>query len=206
MINTIVFDVGRVLIDFAYDSLFNWMREQGAQIADIEDFVDQVGLPDYERNLFDDCEFLDRLGRILPRPVSRVELMERWNDLFTPIPSMLTLAEGLKADYRVFLLSNTSGLHWRHLWQAFDLERFCHDGFASYQLRAMKPEASIYQQMETRLAIAPETTVFIDDNADNVEGAQQCGWMGIHHCCPRATRERLRLLGVRLPEIPPETA
>jgi len=206
MIETIVFDVGRVLIDFGYERFFAWLNGHGAGIRDVEHFSDRVGLAAYERGEFDDAGFLQRLAALLGRPVSRAELTSRWNDLFSPVVPMLQLAEGLKAHYGVYLLSNISGLHWDHLWRQYELGRVSHGGAASCQLGACKPEARAFDGCCRRFGLRPEATVFIDDTAANVEGAVACGWHGIHHCTPHATRERLRLLGVRLPPPPLEWA
>lgn len=206
MIENIVFDVGRVLIDFSYSRFFAWMNQRGAQIRDEDDFSRRTGLLLYERDRITDQQFLDQLANLLDEPVEQEELIDRWNDLFTPVPGMLQLASGLKEGYGVFLLSNTSSLHWCHLWNRYSLGQISHDGVASYQIKALKPEAQAYRKVEERFGLNPESTVFIDDKKENVVGAIHCGWQGIHHQSAKATRERLQLLGVHLPDLPPETA
>ncbi len=43
-ITDIVFDVGRVLINFSYDDFFAWLTTQGAEINGVTDFVEKTDL------------------------------------------------------------------------------------------------------------------------------------------------------------------
>jgi len=54
------------------------------------------------------------------------------------------------------------------------LEHFDHITF-SYELKLVKPDAAIYQDMIQGLGIAPKEGLFFDDRAENVEGARAVG-------------------------------
>jgi putative hydrolase of the HAD superfamily len=45
----------------------------------------------------------------------------------------------------------------------------------SYELRAVKPEAAIYRDAIDGLGVRPEEAVFLDDRAENIEGAEALG-------------------------------
>ena len=45
----------------------------------------------------------------------------------------------------------------------------------SYQENACKPEEKIYRALLDRYGLAPEETVFLDDNPDNIAGAERLG-------------------------------
>lgn len=45
----------------------------------------------------------------------------------------------------------------------------------SYELKTTKPDAAIYQDAVNGLGVAPRETLFLDDKAPNVEGAQKAG-------------------------------
>jgi putative hydrolase of the HAD superfamily len=197
-INAIVFDVGRVLIDFSYDDFFDWLTQHGANINDVESFVRQTDLHAYEHGHMDDDAFLARLNQLLSQPVDRQLLLAQWLDLFAPIEEMLQLARQLKTRYRVFMLSNTSALHWQHIIPHYKLETYCHGLLASYEVGAMKPDPAIFRAAEQKFELSAGETVFIDDIEDNVSGARACGWQGIHHRNSRQTRRKLQQLGVIL--------
>ena len=54
------------------------------------------------------------------------------------------------------------------------LEHFDHVTF-SYELRVVKPEAEIYRDTIRGLGLQPDRALFLDDKAENVEGAQAVG-------------------------------
>lgn len=197
-IKAIVFDVGRVLIDFSYDDFFDWLTSRGAEIRDVADFVERTELLAYEHGRISDHAFLDNLNRLLQQPADKEVLVAHWLDLFTPVDEMLQLAGQLQANYGIYLLSNTSALHWQHVVPRFRLEAISHGLLASYEIGAMKPDPAIFRAAEQHFELTPQTTVFIDDIAENADGARRCGWQGIHHKNSQDTRQQLLKLGVIL--------
>ena len=198
-VTDVVFDVGRVLIDFSYARFFNRLQSRGCRIAGAEDLVRAVELERYELGEISSAEFLGNINGLLEEPLPEAELIAAWNDLFTPIRGMLRLAGALKSHFGVYLLSNTSELHWQHLETAFGLDKICHDRLASYEVGVMKPAPEIFSAACHRFDLRPETTVFIDDLEANVKGAQDCGWQGVWHRDISETKAELqRLIGVKL--------
>ena len=197
-ITAIVFDVGRVLIDVRYDAFFDWLAGQGAELKGVDDFVARTDLLAYEHGHIDDDSFLANLNRLFREPIDEQQLVKQWQGLFEPVEDMLQLARRLKARYGVYLLSNTGALHWQYIVPRFGLDQYCHGLLASYEVGAMKPATAIFHAAEQRFELSAQGTVFIDDIADNVEGARRCGWQGIHHTNPAATLRQLRQLGVIL--------
>lgn len=199
LISDVVFDVGRVLIDFSYDQFAATIRRHGAICDGPEDFLAHVNLVGYEHGEISSDEFLRQLNGLLNEPLPQNELRAAWNDLFSPIREMLAVAGTLKQHCGVYLLSNTSELHWQHLQEAFGLDKISHDRLASYEVGAMKPNPEIFSAACSRFDLHPETTVFVDDLEDNVKGAIACGWHGIWHQSPAVTKSALeRLTGVAL--------
>lgn len=191
-VNSVVFDVGRVLIDFSYDQFFALLNNRGGQICDEADFAARAGLTQYEHGRISSQQFLKRVNALLTQPFSEEELTAAWNDLFSPCPQMLVCAARLKGRCRVYLLSNTSELHWQHLKDTYRLNNICHDLFASYEVGAMKPAAEIFAAAQQRFGLTPEETLFIDDKQENIAGAIACGWQGLWHENPLATIARLK--------------
>lgn len=193
-VKNVVFDVGRVLIDFNYVDFFTLLNLHGAEISTEADFVTRVGLLEYEKGKLTSAHFLGRLQSLLRCPLPEEELEAAWIGLFSPVPAMLELATELKSVCGVFLLSNTSELHWQHLQSAYALNECCHDLLASYEIGALKPEPGIYRAVEKRFDLVPATTLFIDDRQENVAGAQACGWQGHWHRDRKETIAKLKQL------------
>lgn len=196
-ITDIVFDVGRVLVDFRYDDLFCYLRAQGAQFTSVDDFAEKVDLRSYECGLISNDDFIDKVCDILSEEVDRSELISYWTELFQPIEEMLNLAAHLKTDFGVYLLSNTSALHWNYLKSVYKLGELSTDLLASFEVGTMKPEQKIFKEAEKRFGLFPERTLFIDDIEENVEGARACGWQGIHHIGIDRTKEKMETLLMR---------
>lgn len=197
-IKNIVFDVGRVLIDVNYASLFAFLREHKATIQTEEAFVRLTDMRAFERGLIDDETFLNNMAALFPRSPGHTALRDIWLDQFSPINEMLALAIQLKQNYGVYLLSNTNSLHWQHIVPAYNLADIGHGLITSYETGCAKPDPAIFHQAEQHFNLSPESTIFIDDIEDNAAGARACGWHGIQHISLQTTRSRLSLLGVIL--------
>jgi len=195
-IQSIVFDIGWVLVHLDYSPLTTFLREHGADIASMRDVTSRIGLEQHECGTLAGEELLENLARLGRRPMSRPELRRRWLDMFEPQEPMLALARDLAERYRVHLLSNVGELHWEHMVREYDLDRLGHGTLPSYVAGVMKPHPEIYAQAERRFGLQPEATVFIDDLPQNVAAARARGWHGIEHRTHAATVRALAALGV----------
>ncbi|HIE64775.1 MAG: HAD family phosphatase [Nitrospira sp.] len=180
-ITDIVFDVGRVLVDFSYQDLFAFLRDNGAEVKGIKDFVEKTDLLSYEYGHLSGESFIDNINDLLKSPLDRDRLTEKWVYIFKPICKMQALALALRNRFGVYLLSNTSALHWDYLLTECRLDKISDGALASFEVGAVKPEEKIFREAEKRFNLRPETTLFIDDLETNIAGAIACGWHGIHH-------------------------
>lgn len=196
----VVFDLGKVLVNFSYSQLLPFLRRRGALVQDVEDFATQINLIDYEHGRISTEEFLQRINALLSAPLDETTLRNAWSDIFSPLPQMLNLARHLKKSAQVFILSNTGEIHWQYLEERFALSELCHDRLASCDAGHMKPAAEIYQLAEKRFGFTADTAVFIDDRLENVEGARACGWQAIHHQSYGQTCDALKQLGLLVPQ------
>jgi len=198
-IKHVVFDLGKVLVDFSYNQFFPLLRRRGALIRDIDEFAQRVSLIDYEHGRISTADFLLRINALLSAPLTELELRLLWCGIFTPLPQMLNLARQLRSQVAVYIISNTGKIHWDYLCERFALLDFCQDAFASCDVGLMKPAPEIYHLAEKRFGFTPAEAVFIDDRLENVIAAQDCGWQGIHHQSYGQTLEALLKRGIRLP-------
>ncbi len=194
LIKDIVFDVGRVLINFSYDDLFLYFKENNIHITSVQGFVEKTHLKIYESGHISNEAYLDNLTDLFNMPVNRDELKQKWVEIFEPITEMLEWAVSLKRDYGVFLISNTSPLHWDYLKTEYHLDQVASGLLTSFEVGVLKPDAAIFKAAEQRFHLNPLQTLFIDDLEDNVKGAISCGWQGIHHQSTEETQQRVRHL------------
>lgn len=103
-----------------------------------------------------------------------------------PIQGTLDLLEHLtrrreqgEDSLRLYYLSNMSVPYARTLERKFHFLNWFDGGVFSGDVQLVKPEPGIYELLETRYALEPGRTLFIDDLAGNVASAKSRGWQGI---------------------------
>lgn len=79
---------------------------------------------------------------------------------------------------RVVLASNMPSAQRVLFWEALGLSRFADEIFCSGDLNVAKPAPLFYSRVEAGLGAEPESILFFDDSAANVEAARSCGWHG----------------------------
>lgn len=193
-IDSVVFDVGWVLVHLDYTALLDYLSTSG-QRYDMKEVIAAIDLEAHERGELCGEQLLDNFVRLAPG-LDREILQRHWVGMFTAVEPMFALARKLSSAHRIYLLSNVGDLHWKQLNQQYQLLSLAHGALPSFEARVMKPHRDIYKLAEQRLDLNPATTVFIDDLLSNVESARQCGWQAIQHQSPEKTMDELVTLGV----------
>ena len=194
-IDTIVFDVGWVLVHLDFEPLLTAVNEDGHHYS-IKEVIAAIDLEAHECGRLSSVELIDNLHGLAPQ-ADRERLKHAWLEMFIPVLDMWRLAQTLRNRYQVHLLSNVGDLHWAHLNNRFDLRALAHDVLPSFQAGVMKPDVEIYRLAERQFQLTPNNTVFIDDLEPNVRAAQRRGWQAIQHRSPQQTFQALRELGVQ---------
>lgn len=107
--------------------------------------------------------------------------------------------KGLKENgYKVYLLSNYSKNHFTLSKPTFGFIPYVDGGVISYEVKSIKPEPDIYQKLIDKYTINPSEAVFLDDLADNLEGAKPFGFHTIQVKNYEQMTTELRAMGVRI--------
>lgn len=200
-INTIIFDLGGVLIDWNPKHVFH------------EDYFDSLEKRDYffsnicthEWNEEQDAgrsivEATQLLVQQFPEwePAIR-DYYGRWTDMLGgPIHETVDIFKKIKqeTDFKTYALTN---------WQAdlFNIAlvryNFLHwfDGrVVSGEEKTRKPFPEFYQRLLTRYNINPAEALFIDDNLRNVQAAEELGINAIHFLNPGQLRSAMSNFGI----------
>jgi putative hydrolase of the HAD superfamily len=191
MTTDVVFDFGAVLFTWRPDLL----------VAEV--FPDRAASPQAARALahdifhHDDWQSFDRgvvaLDEVIARTAQRLALpqphvgtlMSGIGERLTPMPDSLALLTRLRerreqvGDVRLFFLSNMPVPYARVLERRHGFLRWFDGGVFSGDVQLIKPDPAIYALLESRYALDPARTVFLDDLAANVAAAQVRGWRAI---------------------------
>lgn len=193
-IKNIIFDFGNVLIDLNIPRTtekFQELLQEEFEASFAKSHAAAV-FDRYEVGHLTEEEFVAILQQSTNRSITPQQVLEAWNGMLVGIPAhRLTLLERLRNDYKVFLLSNTNATHldWvdAHLQAEHKMtmaefnERFFDKTYYSHLIRLRKPGREIYDFVLNDAGLKAEETLFIDDNADNIEGAKLAGLQTILH-------------------------
>lgn len=188
----VVFDLGKVLVDFDYSIAARALASRGRVAADeVKRLIDQSPLlVTYETGQLATEKFYNHVCEATGFCGDLEEFGRLFGDIFTPIEPMI----GLHADLRksgvpTYIFSNTNELAVAHIRRTFPFfSNF--DGYIySFEERAMKPDERIYAAVERRTGASGLEILYIDDRLENVEAGTRRGWRTIHHQDPSITRK-----------------
>ena len=188
-IRNLIFGLGGVILDLSVEST---MEEFSKLSGFSKDKVRQIFVSSPEFNLYEKGEMGDQQFRDFIRdtyaPMSTDKQIENaWNAMLRGIPTIkLDLLNTLKKNYRVFLLSNTNGIHLDYIngnllpSGVTDLDDYFHMAYYSHKMLKRKPDAEIYEQVLSEGDLKASETLFLDDNLSNVDGAKSVGIQTVH--------------------------
>jgi putative hydrolase of the HAD superfamily len=178
MIDTIIFDFGDVFINLDKEATPAALKKLGLEKWSSE--IDSLNF-NFEKGLISRTDFLLGLNKLVPN-ATQEEVLEAWNGVLLDFPMYrLEFLEKLSKKYQLFLLSNTDSIHINNFKEKNGYEfynRFynCFEKvYFSYDLGMRKPDEEIYNFVIKENNLNPKSTLFVDDNFDNIEGAKKTG-------------------------------
>ena len=187
----VVFDVGRVLVDFSFNSFQAFLLERGAAISTKPEFYEKTNLYDFERGEISGDDFLTATRNLLTIETSKDEIKTAWVNIFSPINEMLEFCKEISKKSKTYILSNTNILHWEYLNDTYDLNSLTLHPITSFEEREMKPDQKIYESLEKKALLEPKNIFFIDDLKENIQAAKDRGWNGIVHKKTSETKDQV---------------
>jgi FMN phosphatase YigB (HAD superfamily) len=198
----VVFDLGKVLVDFDYSIAAKRVAARSTRC--IENLHDVLGgspiLVRFESGLLTKQEFFSEIQQLTGFTGSADEFASYFADIFFPMDSMIQLHAELRSKkIPTYIFSNTNELAVGHIRRSFPF--FNHfDGYIlSYEIGAMKPNAKIYESLEKLSGRKGPEIFYIDDRLENIQAAAARGWQTALHETTEKTRPALEeFLSVRV--------
>lgn len=196
---TIVFDLGKVLVDFDYAIAVSKLSARSTRPPEnLHSFLGGSQLlVQYETGLVTTDEFFTEVQKFTGFMGDLTEFGEFFSQIFTPIEPMIALhAELRRRGFKTYIFSNTNELAVEHIQRDFPF--FAHfDGYIySYEVKAMKPAAPIYEALERMTGRRGDEIIYLDDRPENIEAGIARGWRTVLHESPEQTHTVLRAFGV----------
>jgi putative hydrolase of the HAD superfamily len=198
-ISTIFFDIGGVILTNGWDRDARREAAQAFQL-DWEDFQDRhdLSFPAFDAGQISLNQYLDRTLFYRPRSFTREEFtafMFAQSKEYPDTRAILT-ALARTGKYLIGAINNEPLELNQYRIEAFQLRRDLQVFFSSCYLNARKPEETIYRIALEVTQRAPESCVFIDDRALNLENPRRLGMNVVHHQNAPQLRKDLQSLGI----------
>jgi len=175
--SVIIFDLGNTLIRFDHNisakkfaNLFHLDSEEVRKL-----FFDSDLTQAFERGQISPKDFHARITRHLGVKMPFRDFVSIWNDIFWLDEGSCAIARRLKEDYKLFLLSNISRLHYEYIEKKFDILKIFDEIILSFAVGAIKPERIIFEDAIKRAGGDKSAVLYIDDREDLIKEALRFG-------------------------------
>lgn len=178
----IVFDMGNVLIYYT--------PRKYVELLGLENKEDELKLynavyrsrlnPYLDRGDYNEEQFVNEVSKELPDRFYEYvhRLIFHWADVIKPMEGMADFIKDIKEKgYKIYLLSN-AGYNQHDYWERVPGHEYFDGGVVSCDVRMIKPERRIYEELYKRFDLRPEESFFIDDLPLNIYGAYETGMEG----------------------------
>src|SRR5450755_3122227 len=198
-VDTVVFDLGGVLIDWDPRHLY---RQLFADPDEMEDFLARICTMAWHsaHDLGDDsAQSCRRLAAQYP---GHEEMIMAWAERGEEMvagqidATVAVLGELTAAGIRCYALSNMEPDTFLVRRARFPFMEWFDGHVISGIEGVAKPDRRIFEILLRRHELRPESTVFIDDSAGNVAAAQELGILAVQYTSPRRLRQDLHILGL----------
>jgi putative hydrolase of the HAD superfamily len=199
MYKAVIFDLGKVLVHFDFRRGYEALeRLCPYRAAEIPARLAPTGLVErLETGLVEPREFVAEVERVLDLRIGYDEFRRIWFSIFSHALVPESMLVGLKARYRLLLLSNTNALHFEMLRENYPLLRHFDHLILSYEVKAMKPQPEIFQAAVARAGCLPEECFYTDDIAEYVEAARHLGIDAVRFESAAQLQAEMRARGIR---------
>ena len=206
----LVFDFGAVLIEWQPARL---VASHFPELAATPEAAQQAARSifghadwhDFDRGALSADGVAQRTAQRLALHLDEVRrLVSGIGERLTPIQETMDLVAELaqrrdqRGDVRLYYLSNMPVPYARTLEKKYAFLSWFDGGIFSGDVQRSKPDVAIYQLLQSRYALEPAQTLFVDDVQDNVDVACSLGWGGLRFVSALQLRSSLANL---LPQL-----
>lgn len=197
-IDTVIFDLGAVLIDWDPRYLYRKLFDNE---SDMEHFLNHICNAEWNNQQDAGRSWAEATNLLIDQyPEHEAHITaywKRWPEMLNgPIAGTVDILKKIEQQgkHRLLALTNWSAETWPYAWEQYDFLQIFEDILVSGKEKMKKPDPKIYQLLINRFNIVPERSIFIDDSMKNVVAAREQGIQAIHFTEPEAlAAELLRL-------------
>jgi 2-haloacid dehalogenase len=199
-IETVIFDLGGVLIDWNPRYLYRKILKDENQITW---FLENVCTSEWNDQQDAGRSFEDAIKELIQKHPEWEEAITAWGSRWQetikgPIDETVELLKRIRdgKKYRLYALTNWSAETFPWALENFEFLHWFEGIVVSGVEKTRKPSADFYKILLDRYKINPASAVFIDDNIKNITAAKALGIQAIHFENPQQLQSSLTRLGV----------
>ena len=201
-INTVVFDLGGVLIDWNPDYVFDKILDQEKK----KHFYENICTSDWNDEQDAGRSFEEATKELMRKHPAYSEAIAawygRWQETISgPIDGTVSILRDIKASgkFRLFALTNWSAETFPWALENFEFLHWFQGIVVSGIEKCRKPLPEFFHILFNRYDIRPSEALFIDDNLLNIEGANRLGLNTIAFRSPEQLAEELQQWNIKSP-------
>ena len=182
MIKNIIFDVGKVLVEYDPDGMMKKLGFDEETLQNVNQAVFQNELwNESDRGVLSPEELLEAFIANNPAYEKEIrQVIDAVGDTISLMPYAVEWVKGLKErGYHLYILSNYAEYTYEKTSHKMEFLPYMDGVVFSYRCKLIKPEKEIYEYICKTYELKPEESVFLDDRKDNVEAARNMGMHGI---------------------------
>ena len=202
VIDTLIFDVGHVLMDFSWQ---DYLKNMGLSEGALDVFFKTPSFNDlwheFDLGNLSDEEIRQRYKEAFPEYEEDIlRFIDGVPECFIPFDYTFDMIASLKnRGYKLYILSNMPKFLYDKAHDCGDMafENFMDGAYWSYRVHMTKPDERIYRSLIKEYKIDPKKAVFIDDMEKNTTAAKAEGLGAITFTSYSDLKTRLGDLGVK---------
>lgn len=199
MINTVIFDIGNVLVSFDWQTVLHDLGFEGKKFEIIADATYRsADWDERDRGVLTARETMARFISHAPQYADEIRLaVDNVDKTIHQYPYTKPWIRALKdRGLKVYYLSNYGKEGYDATAGELDFLPLMDGGILSYEVKMIKPNPWIYAELFQRYHIDPQTAVFFDDNPKNVAAARGVGLTAFEFTGYDAACAELKKLGI----------
>lgn len=199
-IETVIFDLGGVLIDWNPRYLYRKILKDEDQVTW---FLENICTSEWNDQQDAGRSFEAATAELIRKHPEWEEAITAWygrwqETIGGPIHETVDILSEIKSSegYRLYALTNWSDETFPWAMDNFNFLHWFEGIVVSGVEKTRKPFPDFYKILFNRYRVDPSNTVFIDDNIKNIAGAKRVGLSTIHFKNAQQLRSELTRLGV----------
>lgn len=139
-------------------------------------------------------EFYKRLAELSGQTLQSVQ--EIFGEIDLIDESMVSLIEELKSNYKIAVLSNSTGEYLRPILEFHKIAHLFDEVIISAEIRMAKPDLEIFEFLINKMDVTKEDAIFVDDDLNNTSAAKSYGIDSILFKDAEKLRQDLKLADI----------